>query len=64
MKSAFLLPFMGPLPPYFAFWAKSCEANKDDFHWFVYSDQIESQMSVCESIGSGRWGTMILFGRK
>ena len=46
MKSAFLLPFMGPLPPYFAFWAKSCEANKDDFHWFVYSDQIESQASV------------------
>jgi hypothetical protein len=46
MKSAFLLPFMGPLPSYFKFWAKSCEINKDDFHWFVYSDQVESQGPV------------------
>lgn len=46
MKSAFLLPFIGPLPPYFSFWAKSCEINQDDFHWFVYSDQIESEQRI------------------
>jgi hypothetical protein len=39
-KFAFLVPFFGPLPPYFDFWAKSCAVNHERFHWFVYSDQI------------------------
>lgn len=42
IRFAFLVPFFGPLPPYFEFWAKSCEANHERFHWFVYSDQIAS----------------------
>ena len=50
MKSAFLVPFMGPLPPYFAFWAKSCEINKRDFHWFVYSDQIDTKRAVNDAV--------------
>jgi len=46
MKSAFLLPFIGPLPSYFPFWAKSCEINADAFHWFVYSDQTDALAHV------------------
>lgn len=40
VKTAFLVPFFGPLPPYFHFWAKSCEPNRDRFHWFVYNDHL------------------------
>lgn len=40
LKSAFLVPFFGELPPYFPFWAKSCESNHPNFHWFVYNDTI------------------------
>ena len=38
--SAFLIIYLGPLPAYFDFWAKSCEHNYKNFHWFVYTDQI------------------------
>ena len=40
-KSAFLVPFFGKLPDYFDFWVKSCEANHEGFHWFVYSDMVK-----------------------
>ncbi|MCG8615666.1 MAG: hypothetical protein MI802_05570, partial [Desulfobacterales bacterium] len=40
-RTAFLVPFFGPLPPYFDFWVNSCEANQEDFHWFVYNDHVE-----------------------
>jgi len=46
LKFAFLVPFFGPLPPYFDFWAKSCETNYERFHWFVYSDQISSSYEL------------------
>lgn len=46
MTGAFLLPFCGPLPPYFAFWAKSCEINQSTFHWFVYSDQYPNKTAI------------------
>ena len=46
VKTAFLVPFFGPLPLYFPFWAKSCEANHGNFHWFVYSDQITSPQKI------------------
>jgi len=40
LLSAFLIIYLGPLPDYFDFWAKSCEPNHKNFHWFVYTDQI------------------------
>jgi len=39
-KSVFLVPFFGFLPGYFPFWAKSCEGNYQNFHWYVYNDKI------------------------
>ena len=36
---AFLIIYLGKLPPYFDFWARSCEPNQTHFHWFVYTDQ-------------------------
>lgn len=41
IRSAFLVPFFGPLPPYYEFWVKSCEANQKNFHWFVYNDTLD-----------------------
>lgn len=39
-KIAFLVPFFGKMPLYFDWWAKSCEYNSDNCHWYVYSDQV------------------------
>jgi hypothetical protein len=50
LKFAFLVPFFGKLPPYFDFWAKSCELNHERFHWFVYSDQISSSYELNKSV--------------
>jgi len=50
IKFAFLVPFFGTLPPYFEFWAKSCEANHDRFHWFVYSDQITASYKLNDAV--------------
>jgi len=50
MKNAFLVPFFGELPPYFSFWAKSCEINHENFHWFVYNDRIVSAYSLNEAV--------------
>jgi len=47
---AFLVPFFGPLPVYFDFWAKSCETNHERFHWFVYSDQISSPCKLNNAV--------------
>lgn len=40
ISAAFLILYLGELPPYFKYWAKSCEPNHDHFHWFVYNDRI------------------------
>lgn len=37
-RCAFIVLYFGPLPDYFAFWARSCEHNDRNFHWFVYND--------------------------
>lgn len=50
LKFAFLVPFFGPLPPYFDFWAKSCEPNHERFHWYVYSDQITSSYALNSAV--------------
>jgi hypothetical protein len=50
IKFAFLVPFFGTLPPYFDFWAKSCEANYEKFHWYVYSDQINSPYKFNDAV--------------
>jgi len=42
LKSAFLVPFFGELPPYFDFWVTSCATNQQNFHWFVYSDAVKN----------------------
>jgi hypothetical protein len=49
-KSAFLVPFFGELPPYFRFWAKSCEPNHDHFHWFVYSDHVTRRYDLNRAV--------------
>lgn len=56
IKSAFLVPFFGDLPPYFTFWARSCEPNHDHFHWFVYSDRITRTYALNKAV------TMIPYG--
>jgi hypothetical protein len=45
-QCVFLVPFFGPLPPYFDLWARSCEANAGNFHWLVYSDQVQERQAV------------------
>lgn len=55
-RSAFLVPFFGDLPPYFRFWALSCEPNYEHFHWFVYSDRITRKQAVNKAV------TMIPYG--
>jgi len=40
ISGAFLILYFGNLPPYFKYWAKTCEPNHDHFHWFVYNDRI------------------------
>ena len=49
-KSGFLVPFFGPLPSYFPFWAKSCEVNHQNFHWYVYNDAIERKINFNEAV--------------
>lgn len=41
-RIAFLVPFFGELPLYFAWWAKTCEGNQRNVHWYVYNDHIDS----------------------
>jgi hypothetical protein len=43
MSGAFLILYLGELPPYFRYWAKSCEFNHTQFHWFVYNDRISEK---------------------
>lgn len=42
--SAFLIIYLGRLPAYFEFWAKSCEPNHEKFHWYVYNDCLENKI--------------------
>jgi len=43
IQCAFLIIYLGKLPSYFDFWAKSCETNHENFHWFIYNDHIDSK---------------------
>ncbi|OGR28267.1 MAG: hypothetical protein A2277_18840 [Desulfobacterales bacterium RIFOXYA12_FULL_46_15] len=43
VSGAFLILYLGKLPPYFQYWAKSCEPNHGQFHWFVYNDRIDQK---------------------
>lgn len=60
-RSAFLVPFFGDLPPYFGYWAKSCEPNHADFHWFVYSDNIirRHELNSAVTMIPYRFGEMV-----
>jgi hypothetical protein len=49
-KSVFLVPFFGFLPGYFPFWAKSCEGNYHNFHWYVYNDKIEKKIAFNKAV--------------
>lgn len=40
---AFLIIYLGRLPRYFDFWARSCEPNHTHFHWYVYTDQAKQK---------------------
>ncbi len=48
--SAFLIIYFGELPSYFDFWAKSCDPYHKQFHWFVYSDQINQKIEVNKAV--------------
>lgn len=50
IKCAFLVPFFGPLPDYFHFWAASCRPNSEMFHWYVYNDHIKEKSLVNEAV--------------
>jgi len=50
LKFVFLVPFFGKLPPYFDFWAKSCEINHEEFQWFVYSDQVSTSYKLNDAV--------------
>jgi hypothetical protein len=50
VSGAFLVPFFGPLPPYFIHWVKSCEINHHHFHWFVYSDRVRSRRRLNRAV--------------
>ncbi|MCF8044282.1 MAG: hypothetical protein K9J83_00375 [Desulfarculaceae bacterium] len=49
-KCAFLVPFFGPLPDYFHFWAASCLPNCEMFHWYVYNDHISEKTVVNDAV--------------
>ena len=50
IKSAFLVLFFGELPHYFNLWAKSCEINHKNFHWFVYNDKLKSKYHFNDAV--------------
>ena len=47
---AFLNIYFGKLPDYFDFWAKTCEPNFNNFHWFVYNDHVDKKKSVNNAV--------------
>lgn len=49
-KVAFLVPFFGKKPTYFDWWAKSCEHNSANFHWYVYNDHVDSKIFYNKSV--------------
>ena len=49
-RSAFLIIYLGPLPDYFDFFARTCLPNKDLFHWFVYTDQVTDKKTVNDAV--------------
>ena len=49
-KSAFLMLYLGTLPAYFDFWAKSCTSNWDTFHWYVYNDHVKQKFDYNKAV--------------
>ena len=49
-RSAFLIIYLGVLPSYFDFWAKSCLPNHDSFHWYVYNDHVQEKIAHNEAV--------------
>lgn len=49
-RAAFLIIYLGPLPVYFDFWAKSCVYNGKTFHWYVYNDEVDSKIEYNEAV--------------
>ncbi|MFA5904126.1 MAG: DUF6625 family protein [Desulfobacula sp.] len=49
-SGAFLILYIGELPPYFGYWAKSCETNHDRFNWFVYNDRIPEKKDYNKAV--------------
>lgn len=49
-RSAFLIIYLGKLPGYFDFWAKTCAPNHDTCHWFVYNDHIRERTEYNKAV--------------
>ncbi len=47
---AFLILYLGELPSYFKYWAKSCEPNHTQFHWFVYNNGISEKKEYNKAV--------------
>ncbi len=50
ISGAFLILYLGELPSYFKYWAKSCEPNHAHFHWFVYNDRIAEKKDYNKAV--------------
>jgi|JFJP01.1.fsa_nt_gi hypothetical protein len=50
ISGAFLILYLGELPPYFKYWAKSCEPNHTYFHWYVYNDRIAEKKDYNKAV--------------
>lgn len=49
-KCLFYNIWFGKIPPYFKHHCKTCNINKSDYHWIVYTDQVNKQTSFSEAI--------------
>jgi hypothetical protein len=50
ISGAFLILYLGELPAYFKYWAKTCEPNHGHFHWFVYNDRISRKQDYNQAV--------------
>ena len=46
----FPLLYLGPLPPYFPFWARSCVHAGSGFRWIVYNDHVSSAARINDQV--------------
>lgn len=47
---AFLVIYLGPLPDYFPYWAKTCLPNSPACRFFVYTDQVDHKKAVNDAV--------------